>query len=436
MKLRLFTLMSAASFAAVAGSVSATVTYYKDVAPVLQSRCQECHRAGEVAPMSFMSYNEVRPWAKAIKAAVLTKKMPPWFADPHVGTFSNNRSLSQIEIDTLVSWADGGAKEGNPKDAPKPREFFTGWEIGKPDHVLQMPVAVDIPATGVVDYTYVVIPTGFTEDKWIQAAEARPDARSAMHHIIAFVRPPGSSWLKDAEPGVPFIPGKTVSTKQTLANPSQAKPNNIQDQVPGELLVGYAPGLPPTECKPGEAKLVKAGSDIVLQLHYTPNGKAVSDRSKIGLVFAKEPPQRRVMTMNALNVFLKIPPGDPNYEVHSQATIPQDAMLVSMMPHMHLRGKDFLYKAVYPIGETQTLLNVPHYDFNWQLGYVLDKELVLPKGTKIECTAHFDNSPNNAANPDPAKEVHWGDQTWEEMMIGWFDVSIDARAINQRQRGD
>jgi len=416
-------MMSAATFAAMAGSVSSTaVTYYKDVIPVLQNRCQECHRPGEVAPMSFMSYNEVRPWAKAIKAAVLTKKMPPWFADPHVGSFSNNRSLSQVEIDTLVSWADGGAREGNPKEAPKPREFYTGWEIGKPDQVLQMPVAVDIPATGVVDYTYVVIPTGFTEDKWIQAAEARPDARSAMHHIIAFIRPPGSTWLKEAEPGVPFIPGKTVNAKQRGA----------PDQMPGELLVGYAPGLPPTECKPGEAKLLKAGSDIVLQLHYTPNGKAVSDRSKVGLIFAKESPQRRVVTMNALNVFLKIPAGDPNYEVHAQAMIPQDAMLVSMMPHMHLRGKDFLYRAVYPTGETQTLLSVPHFDFNWQLGYLLEKELVLPKGTKIECTAHYDNSANNPANPDPSVEVHWGDQTWEEMMIGFFDVSIDAKAAPAR----
>ena len=430
MKLRLFTFTCAASFAAMAGSVSSTaVTYYKDVLPVLQNRCQECHRPGEVAPMSFMSYSDVRPWAKAIKTAVLTKKMPPWFADPHIGSFSNNRALSQVEIDTLVSWVDSGVKEGNPKDAPKPREFYAGWEIGKPDQVLQMPVAVDIPSTGVVDYTYVVIPTGFTEDKWIQAAEARPDARSAMHHIIAFIRPPGSTWLKDAQPGVPFIPGK-----------ASAKQGSAADQWPGELLVGYAPGLPPTECKPGEAKLLKAGSDIVLQLHYTPNGKAVSDRSKVGLVFAKEPPQRRVVTMNALNVFLKIPPGDPNYEVHSQATIPQDAMLVSMMPHMHLRGKDFLYKAVYPTGETQTLLSVPHFDFNWQLGYVLDKELVLPKGTKIECTAHYDNSPNNPANPDPTKEVHWGDQTWEEMMIGFFDIAIDAKAdpkaTQQHQRGD
>jgi hypothetical protein len=440
MQLRILALTLGATIAASAGSPTSSVTYYKDVAPVLQNRCQECHRPGEVAPMSFMSYTEVRPWAKAIKAAVVGKKMPPWFADPHFGKFSNDRSLSESEINTLISWVDSGAKEGNAKDAPKPREWVQGWEIGKPDQVLQMPIAVDIPASGVVEYTYVVIPTNFTEDKWIQAAEARPEARTAMHHVIAFIRPPGSAWMKDAQPGVPFIPGgrRSARTETPAAAPDKAgdkaqaeKPAQrvqAQDQTPGELLVGYAPGLPPTECKPGEAKLVKAGSDIVLQLHYTPNGKATSDRSKIGLIFAKEPPKRRVMTMNAMNFFLKIPPGDPNYEVHSQITLPQDVELVSMMPHMHLRGKDFLYKAVYPTGETQTLLNVPHYDFNWQLSYVLSDQKLLPKGTRIECTAHYDNSPNNAANPDPTKEVKWGDQTWEEMMIGWFDVSMDVKA--------
>jgi mono/diheme cytochrome c family protein len=425
MKLTAFVLGLGAAVAATAASVP-SVTYHKDVVPVLQKHCQECHRSGEVAPMAFTSYDQVRPWAKAIKTAVASKKMPPWFADPHFGKFSNDRSLSQDEINTLVSWVDGGAKEGNAKDAPKPREFFEGWQIGKPDKVYQLPTAVDVPASGVVDYTYVVLPTGFTEDTWIRMAEVRPDQRSAVHHIIAFVRPPGSGWLKNAEPGVPFIP------KQRGGGGGGG------DGLPGELLVGYAPGLQPTICSPDAAKLVKAGSDIVLQLHYTPNGKAVSDRSRIGIIYAKEPPARRVMTMSAMNFFLKIPAGDPAYEVHSQATLPMDVNLENMMPHMHLRGKDFLYKAVYPTGESQVLLSVPRYDFNWQLAYVPETTTVLPKNTRIECTAHFDNSANNPANPDPTKEVRWGDQTWEEMMIGWFDVSFDAKidpAALRQQRG-
>ena len=382
--------------------------------------------------MAFLNYDKTRPWAKAMKTAVLTKKMPPWSADPHYGKFSNDRSLSQAEIDTLVAWADNGAQAGNPKDAPKSTEWVEGWQIGKPDVVFELPTPIDVPATGVVDYTYVVIPTNFTEDKWVQFAEVRPDARSTVHHVLAFLRPPGNSFMQEAQPGVPYIPRRPAGAG------SQRGQGNIQEQIPGEMLVGYGPGLPPTQCKPGEAKLIKAGSDIVLQLHYTPNGKAVTDRSKFGLIFSKEPPERRVMSMMAMNAFIKIPPGDPNYEAHAQATLQQDVNLVSLLPHMHLRGKDFLYKAVYPSGESQVLLSVPRYDFSWQIQYALDQELLLPKGTRIECTAHYDNSANNPANPDPTKEVRWGDQTFEEMMVGFFDVSFDAKSdpsALQRQPG-
>ncbi len=423
MTLKSLTVTFAAALSAAAATTT-PATFNKDVLPILQNKCQECHRTGEIGPMSLMTYDQVRPWAKAIKAAVLTKKMPPWTADPHYGKFSNDMSLAAAQIETISNWVDGGAKEGNPKDAPKPREFYTGWTIGKPDQIFAMPNKVDIPSSGVIEYTYVIIPTGFTEDKWVRAAEARPGARTAMHHVIAFLRPPGSNWLKEAVPGQPFIPGKGQRGQRG------------QDSVPGELLVGYAPGLPPTILNEGQAKLVKAGSDIVLQLHYTPNGKETSDVTQIGVAFSKEPPKERVMTVNATSYFLKIPPGDPNYESKAQMTLGQDVKLVSLMPHMHLRGKDFQYRAVYPTGETQILLNVPRYDFNWQLSYVLKDELLLPKNTKIECTAHHDNSSNNPFNPDPTKEVRWGDQTFEEMMIGWFDIAFDSKmdpaALRQR----
>ena len=415
MTLKSLSLTFAATLSAVAATGSAPPTFTKEVLPILQNKCQECHRAGEIGPMSLMTYEQVRPWAKAIKTAVLTKKMPPWTADPHYGKFSNDMSLSAAQVETISNWVDSGAKEGNSKDAPKPREFYTGWTIGKPDQIFAMPTKIDIPSSGVIEYTYVIIPTGFTEDKWVRAAEARPGARTAMHHVIAFLRPPGSNWLKDAVPGQPFIPGKGQRGQRG------------QDSVPGELLVGYAPGLPPTVLQEGQAKLVKAGTDIVLQLHYTPNGKETSDVTQIGVTFAKEAPKERVMTINATSFFLKIPPGDANYESKAQMTLGQDVKLVSLMPHMHLRGKDFQYRAVYPTGETQVLLNVPHYDFNWQLSYVLKDELLLPKNTRIECTAHHDNSSNNPFNPDPTKEVRWGDQTFEEMMIGWFDVAFDSK---------
>jgi hypothetical protein len=421
MMLKTLALAFAGVLAATAATAPANVTFNKDVLPVLQNRCQECHRPGEIAPMSFTTYKDTRAWAKAIKTAVVTKQMPPWFADSHYGKFSNDRSLSQSEIDTIVAWVDSGAKEGDSKDAPKPREFVTGWTIGKPDMVIEMPTAVDIPESGVVEYTYMIIPTNFKEDVWVQAAEARAGARGAMHHVIAFLRPAGSPWFQDRPKGVPFIPERGERGQGN--NNTQ---RDAQQQAFAELLIGWAPGLPPTQLHPGQAKLVKAGTDIILQLHYTPNGKATSDKTRIGLIFAKEPPKERVMTMNAMNFFLKIPPGEPNYQSEAKITLHHDVKLVSMMPHMHLRGKDFEYRAVYPTGETQTLLKVPHYDFNWQLSYALQDPLLLPKETRIECTAHHDNSANNKYNPDPTKEVRWGDQTWEEMMIGWFDVAFDA----------
>ena len=397
------------------------VTFDKDVLPVLQKNCQTCHRPGEAAPMSFVTYESTRPWAKAIKTAVLTKKMPPWFADPHYGKFANDRSMSQQEIDTLVAWADSGAKEGDPKVAPKPVAWVEGWRIPKPDMVISMPTAFNIPASGTIDYQYIVIPTGFTEDKYVQMAEARPSDRTHVHHIIAFIREPGNPWMKDAKPGVPFVPRERSSEAGT-ENRQQNRRNDGGGF--GDFLAGYAPGTVPDIMKPGQGKLVKAGSDIVLQLHYTANGAPGTDISKVGIVFATQKPTERVLTLAAGNNGFAIPPQDPNYEVNSKIQLQDDATLVSFLPHMHYRGKDFEYRVVYPTGEKETLLSVPKYDFNWQLSYDLAQPKLLPKGTVIECTAHFDNSPNNPYNPDPTKEVHFGEQTWEEMMIGFFDVAV------------
>jgi hypothetical protein len=245
-----------------------------------------------------------------------------------------------------------------------------------------------------------------------------------VHHIIAFVRPPGSKWLSEAKPGVPFVPeAKKDDEKKKKKNDEER-----DDAATPELLIGFAPGLVPMTLPSSQAKLVKAGSDFVFQMHYTATGKAGTDRSRIGVIFAKETPKERVFTSNATNSKFVIPPGDPAFRVVSSITLQQSARLVDLMPHMHYRGKDFEYRAVYPTGEEQTLLSVPKYDFNWQLFYYLSDPIVLPKGTRIDCTAHFDNSPNNKYNPDPKAEVRWGDQTWEEMMIGWFDVAVDANS--------
>jgi hypothetical protein len=386
-----------------------TPTFDRDVMPVLQAHCQQCHRAGEVAPMSLMTYREARPFAAAIKEAVTLRKMPPWYADPHYGHFANDISLSQHDIDLLVAWAKNGAPEGDAGDLPPARQFLEGWNIRKPDVVLEMPAAFHVPATGTIDYQYVLIPGKFDKDTWVQMAEVRPDNRAVLHHVIAWVRPPGSKWAASIKPGVPFVPSKEEA-----------------DMSDAQFLVGYAPGMPPMMLPDGRAKLIKAGSDIIFQLHYTANGHAGADQTKIGLSFAKEDAvKERVLTLAATNEKFDIPPGDPNYQAESEFEFGTSTRVISLMPHMHLRGKDFEFKAIYPTGESEVLLRVPNYSFSWQLVYAPRTDLVIPKGTKLHCTAHYDNSPNNPYNPDPAKHIQWGDQSWDEMMIGFFDVAFD-----------
>jgi len=422
--MRLFLLCLGSLLTASAATSQTAATFYKDVLPVLQKNCQTCHRPGETAPASFLTYESTRPWAKAIKTAVLTKKMPPWFADPHYGKFSNDRSLAEADIQKLVAWADGGALAGDPLDAPKPVDWVEGWRIGKPDAVITMPIAYHVPASGTIDYQYIVVPTGFTEDKYVQLAEARPGNTKLVHHIIAFVREPGNPWLKDAKPGIPYVPREPERSPEEQKKADEAEARLPGIPFPGDFLVGYAPGTIPQIMQPGQAKLIKAGSDLVLQMHYTANGTEGTDISRIGLVFSKTPPTQRVLTINTANVTFAIPPGDPSYEVRAKLTLQRDATLVDLLPHMHFRGKSFEYRATYPSGESEVLLNVPHYDFNWQLTYELAQQKLLPKGTVIECVARFDNSANNRYNPDPSKEVHYGEQTWEEMMIGFFDVAV------------
>jgi hypothetical protein len=409
--------------AALLPAATTKVTFYQDVLPVLQKNCQNCHRPGESAPMSLLTYAEARPWAKAMKQAVLSRKMPPWFADAKHGSWANDRSLAEADRNVLIAWADSGAREGDSKHAPAPLRFTEGWTIGKPDTVFEMPAAAEVPAQGTIEYQYIVVPTGFTEDKWVQTAEARPGNRALVHHIIAFVREPGSKWMRDAQPGVPFIPQKKKD--------DNGRQVGGENSFGGEFLVGYAPGTVPETLAPGQAKLIKAGSDIVFQMHYTANGKAGSDRSRLGLIFAKEPPKERVFMLAVGTQKFVIPAGADNHRVDASMTLHADTTLVSLLPHMHLRGKAFEYRAVYPTGETEVLLSVPKYDFNWQLSYYPTVKKVLPKGTKIEATAFYDNSANNPANPDPKSEVRYGDQSWEEMMFGFFDVAFDA-SMNPR----
>ena len=402
-----YSVLFAASVWAAGKTGSEPVTFNRDVLPILQNNCQGCHRPGEAAPMAFLTYKETRPFAKAIKEAVRLKRMPPWFADPHVGKFANERVLSAADIDTLAKWADSGAPEGNPKDAPKPLALVEGWNIDKPDVVFEMPTEYEVPKEGTIEYTYFVIPTGFTEDKWVRMAEIRPGNRRVVHHVISFIREPGSKWLADAKPGVPFVPKKGGG------------------EGLGQWLVGYAPGFVPDQLAPGQARLVKAGSDIVIQMHYTANGKVERDRSKVGIVFAKEAPAQRVYTLFAMNGKFVIPAGADNHKLDARVTLNQDMEIMSMIPHMHLRGKAFEFRIAYPDGRKEDVLRVPRYDFNWQLTYVPKQPIKITKGTAVECSAWYDNSANNPHNPDPKVDVKFGDQSWEEMMFGFFNVAFD-----------
>jgi mono/diheme cytochrome c family protein len=393
MTVTLLSLVLLASPPDAAPAAAKALTYSKDIAPIFQRRCQDCHRPGEVAPMSLLTYEDARPWARSIKKHVERREMPPWHADPKHGKFQNDPTLSDEEIAQIVTWVDAGAPEGDPKDLPKPHEFVEGWRIGKPDVVFTMPKEFVVPATGTVRYQYITIPTDFKEDVWVQAAEARPGNREVVHHIIVFILEPGRQMGK----------GRDIWSSH---------------------LCGTAPGEGPDVFPPGTGKLIPAGSRLLLQMHYTPNGKEQRDRTQVGLVLSKTP-LRRVNVRAAMNAWFLIPSGEPNHEVRSQFTFRRDAELLGIMPHMHLRGKDFLYEIVHPDGKRETLLSVPRWDFNWQHHYSFAEPLKVPAGSRVECTAHYDNSPANKANPDPTKSVRWGDQTWEEMMIG-FVTFLDA----------
>jgi len=380
---------------------SSAVTFTKDVAPIFYKNCAECHRPTGVAPMALLNYKEVRPWAKSIKERVVDRSMPPWFADPKHGEFANNPSLSQSEINAITAWVDAGALKGDDKDLPPTPKFTEGWAIGEPDLVLSMREEYSVPADGVVPYLYFRIPTNFTEDRWVQAVEIKPGDQRVVHHVIAT--------LEDAQ----------------------------RKRVGG--LGGITPNKRAIISPPGSARLVKAGAVIVLQMHYTTVGVATKDRTSVGLIFAKERPKIVLGGGNAMNTRFVIPAGAPNHEVRASKTFEEDVYLYSMMPHMHVRGKDFTYTAVYPDGRSEIILHVPKYNFDWQLDYELKKPLFLPKGTRLECVAHFDNSAKNKFNPDPTKDVRWGDQTWEEMMIGWYTtvrsldpaVKVDAASSSR-----
>jgi hypothetical protein len=388
-------------------------TFYKDVLPILQGHCQACHRAGGIAPMAFESYEETRRYAAAIRVAAENRTMPPWFAVPGIGKFSNDPSLNGAEIAALATWAESGAPPGNPSDAPAKRVWSGRWTIAEPEMVVKMTEGVKIPADGEVDYTYEIVPTNFKEGRWVQGSEILPGMPENVHHAVVYVRPPGSPWLKHAPVGKPF-------TAEMLTTEEDRRDAMWTDS---DILLVYAPGSTPDNWPEGMAKYVPAGADLVFQMHYTTNGKAGTDVTQIGLRFAKEEPKQRVLTLQLTNDHFVIPPGVPNYRVEAWGTLPNDALLLSFFPHMHLRGKKFEYNIVHKDKSIQTLLRV-NYHFHWQMSYRLAEPLPLKAGTELQAVAWFDNSRGNPHNPDPDAAVRWGEQTSDEMMVGFFDVAV------------
>jgi mono/diheme cytochrome c family protein len=413
------------------------VTFNRDVAPILYKNCVACHRANDIAPMSLMTYKETRPWARAIRDAVVQRKMPPWHADPKVGDFVNDPRLADEEISKIDAWVRSGTKEGDAKDLPPAPQFVEGWHI-KPDVVLTIP-EFTVAGGSQDDYEYIYVPTNFTEDKWVQAAEVAPGDRRVVHHATVSVIAADKVAKKEEEnaksdAGVDkyhYRTGKVLHLKRDAPVVDDGCSSPEGGGVPGDtsgylnIVPGiYLPGHLAETRPSGYALKIPAGSYLQFQVHYSNHtGDDVKDRTSIGLVFAKEPVKHEVAQYEIWNNLFLIPPNDNNHRVTSCYTLPKDVTALAYTAHMHFRGKSMTTEAVYPDGRHEVILNVPHYDFRWQETYFLRHQFLLPKGTKLVTTAYFDNSLDNPQNPDPTKAIRWGEPSDEEMMGFWLQFA-------------
>jgi hypothetical protein len=467
---RLFSIMLVMLLAAAAlvlnKNEAASVTFTKDVAPIIFNKCANCHRPGEVAPMSLTSYQEVRPWSKAIREEVIERTMPPWFADPHTSTlkFGNDRQLSQKEIDTIVAWVNAGAPKGDDKDLPPLPKYAPGWTFGEPDLVIEMPIDFEIPAEGELPMQNFYVPLPFKEERWVEKVELRPGNPAVVHHSIANVvnLPEGTRIVngKAVRDGAPVSRLNNQSARDTggLSEGGSREVFLSQDaftRAGAFKLVGQAPGKGFEQHHPGTAKRILPGMYVQFNMHYQPTGRVEKDRSRLGLWFAKQPVKYEVLTkgvsdtifiagkelsetrmVNGREVKVRgripnIPPHVDNWEIAGEVLIKEPITLYAFAPHMHLRGKDIKYTLIWPDGREQVLLNVPKFDFNWQLHYELAEPLKIPAGSKIVALAHYDNSIKNRYNPAPNKEVFWSEQSWDEMFIPWFEYTVDSKVLTK-----
>ncbi len=421
---------------------SADVTYSKQISRLFNERCVKCHRDGQIAPFAMTSYDEVAGWGEMIAEVIREQRMPPWHADPKHGSFANEDTLTQDEKEMVFAWVDNGCPEGDPADLPEPPTFPEGYLLPRdPDQVVYIAdEPVDVMPEGVEPYRYYTVDPGFTEDKWVTMAECLPGNPAVVHHIIVFIVPPERTPEEKRA-------GELARQRRREAAEAAARNNDGPVRERGRrrnddesdrditgfgFLAGFAPGTRPMVLEPGYAKKIPAGSRLTFQMHYTPIGSPQKDRSGIALVFTERDEVTHLLsTSNTSNTDFVIPPETPDHLVTAKKTFPRDTLMLSLFPHMHVRGKSFRYEVKYPDGESEVLLDMPFYDFNWQTNYILAQPKLLPKGTELLCTAVFDNSEENLHNPDSTKEVRWGDQTWEEMMIGWYDIAFPIDQFEQ-----
>ena len=401
-------------------SASPVPTYTRDVAPILFKNCTGCHRPGEIGPMSLLTYDDVRPRAKDIRDKIDEGAMPPWHADMPHGTFLNERGLTDQEKSTIFRWVANGAPKGDPKDMPGTPEYPKGWSIGTPDVVFEMQEDYKVPADDVIQYEYFYIPTNFKEPKWVQAIEVRPGNRNVVHHVLVRYK---------AKPDIQRAPVVKLNPDISSfpATVSGLRPA-LKDDVPVRLLATYAPGTNPQVFAPGTALRLEPGGVLELQMHYTSAGQDETDRTKVGMIFSKDPAPREVRAGQFFNTTLKLPAGAANVSVDADLEFVQDGTVWGIFPHTHVRGKKWEYVLQLPDGSRKKILSVPRYDFNWQTYYMFKEPLQIPKGARILSTAWYDNSASNRSNPDPSVDVKWGDQTWEEMQYTGILYSAGATA--------
>ena len=407
---------------------AAVPTFTEDVAPILFEKCVTCHRPGEIAPMSLMSYAETRPWTRSIRNQVNAGTMPPWHADPDVGRFSNERRLTGTEKDTILRWADGGAPEGDPDGLPPVPLFADGWQFGHPDVVLEMPDPFEVPAEGEVAYQYFSTPTNFAEDTWAQAIEVCVGEPSVVHHVLVYVKDPSGSRAKRGFKDIPVDERYKAMIERNRKCAEEARLSAEQpaerEEDPGVLIATMAPGSNPMVFDPATALRIPKGAELVFQVHYTSTGRTTLDRSMVGMILAGAPPTREIRADKFLNPAFELPPGSADERVDTKIEFTEDVEIFALLPHTHLRGKRWEYRLNYPDCRSERVLSVPNYDFDWQTFYVLEKPLAVPRGSTLEASAWHDNSAANRANPDPTVAVTWGEQTWEEMQYTGIYYSV------------